>query len=359
MKPENCNLLLVDDNTDNLHLISFTLRKLRYNIFTAENGYQALELLNQQKIDLVLLDIMMPGIDGFEVLRQIRLKRSLADLPVLMSSALEGSRDVVKALQLGANDYITKPVDFSIMQARVETHLRLRKLAILREEFLRIASHDLKNPLFSILVATQLVLEMVPVGQPMTEQANGLLDMVGRQTSDMQRIIEDLLDFQAAAQDKLVLRRKLTNLNTLAREIVELNTNYATHKNQILVLDLEETIPDIEVDPQRIIQVIQNLVGNAIKFSNRQSGEIIVRTRPGDQVVLFEVCDQGPGLTGEDLAQAFRKTGPLSNQPTGGEKSSGLGLSIARQMVELHNGEIGVRNNPGNGATFWFTLPAV
>jgi two-component system, sensor histidine kinase and response regulator len=357
MKPDECTLLLVDDNLDNQHFISLRLTRQGYKILTADNGYQALALLDIQKIDLVLLDIMMPGIDGFEVLRHIRQKRSLADLPVIMATALESSKDVVKALQLGANDYVTKPIDFPILLARIETHLRLRELALLREEFLRVASHDLKNPLFSILVATQLVEELVPVGQPMTDQARALLSMVARQTSEMQRIIEDFLDFQAAEEGKMVLRREAVSLNRLTHAVVELNRDYAAIKSQNLALELEEPMPEIEADQGRITQVIQNLLGNAIKFSPPGGGRILVRTRAGEQAVMFEVSDQGPGLTEEDLARVFSKYGRLSNQPTGGEKSSGLGLAIARKTVELHGGEIGVRNNSGKGATFWFSLP--
>lgn len=357
MKPADCTLLIVDDNLDNLHFIALRLRKEGYKILTADNGFQALDCLDRQKIDLVLLDIMMPGIDGFEVLKQIRQKRSLADLPVIMATALESSRDVVRALRLGANDYLTKPIDFPILQARLETHLRLRELALLREEFLRVASHDLKNPLFSILVATQLIQELVPVGQPMTGQVGDLLSMVVRQTSEMQRIIDDFLDFQAAEEGKLVLRREAVSLNKLVREAAELNKDYAARKGQMLILELEEPLPEIEADQGRTNQIIQNLLGNAIKFSATNAGKIVVRTKAGEQVVMFEVCDSGPGLTRQDLSQVFSKYGRLSNQPTGGEKSSGLGLAIARQMVELHGGEIGVRNNSGKGATFWFTLP--
>lgn len=356
MKPENFTLLVVDDNLDNLHLIALRLTKDGYKVVTSPNGKQALYVLDHQKIDLVLLDIMMDGIDGFEVLAYTRQKHSLADLPVIMTTALEDSRIIVRALRLGANDYITKPIDFPVLLARVATHLKLRELAILREEFLRVASHDLKNPLFSILVATQMVEELVPIGAPMTDQARDLLAMVVRQTAEMQRTIDDFLDFQAAEEGKLVLRRKAINLNQLALEVSDLNRGYASGKGQILTFELEEPMPEIEADQGRIVQVIQNLLGNAIKYSPRSQCKIVVRTRAGEQAVMFEVSDEGPGLTDEDLPHVFSKYSHLTNQPTGGEKSSGLGLAISRQMIELHGGEIGVRNNSGKGSTFWFSL---
>lgn len=202
-----------------------------------------------------------------------------------------------------------------------------------------------------------MVEELVPVGTPMTSQASDLLSMVVRQTAEMQRIIDDFLDYQAVEEGKLVLRREIINLNHLAREVVELNMDYATRKGQILDFELEEPMPEIAADQRRIFQVIQNLLGNAIKYSPRSQCKIVVRTRAGEEAVMFEVSDQRPGLTDEDLPHVFSKYSHLTNQPTGGEKSSGLGLAISRQMIELHGGEIGVRNNSGKGSTFWFSLP--
>lgn len=357
MTTDNFTVLVVDDNTDNLHLISLRLKKEGYQVVGATSGRQALDIFNGQKIDLILLDIMMAGMDGYEVLEYIRQRRSVADLPVIMTTALEESPNVVRALRLGANDYVTKPIDFPVLLARVATHLKLRELSILREEFLRVASHDLKNPLFTILVATQMVGELVPVGTTMTTQASDLLLMVVRQIAEMQAIIDDFIDFQAVEEGKLVLRREKVNLNHLARDVVELNVDYASRKGQILTVELEEPMPEIEADQRRIFQVIQNILGNAIKFSPREQSKIVVRTRLGEQAVMVEVCDQGPGLSADDLPRVFSKYSSLSNKPTGGEKSTGLGLAISRQMVELHGGEIGVRNNSGRGSTFWFSLP--
>lgn len=357
MKPENYTLLAVDDNLENLQLISLRLKIDGYNVLTALDGRQALEILNNQKIDTVLLDIMMPRIDGFELLGIIRRKYSLADLPVIMITALGESSSIVKALQLGANDYITKPIDMPVMLARLSTQLRLRDLARLREEFVRVASHDLKNPLFSIMVSIQMIEEMVPVGSAMTDQAANLVGIIGRQTGEMQRIIDEFLDFQAAEEGKLVLRPEKIDLNQLIRDALDLNLANATRKGQTIALELEDPMPEAQADRRRISQVISNMLSNAIKYSPTGDSKITLRTRAGEQAIMFEVSDQGPGLAEADLPFVFNKYNQLQNVPTGGEKSSGLGLAISRQMIELHGGEIGVRNNSTKGATFWFSLP--
>jgi signal transduction histidine kinase len=357
MKPEDYTLLIVDDNPDNLDMLSRRLVRLGYKVELADGGQKALEMIGTQKYDLVLLDIMMPEIDGMQVLTTIRKTQSIADLPVIMATAKNQSNDVVEALKLGANDYVTKPIDFPVLVARMQTHLTLRNLSRLKDEFLRIASHDLKNPLWSVQTAAQMVEELVPVGEVMTEQAARMLMMVAKQTQEMQRIVEDFLDFQAAEDGQLTLVLEKTNLNEIARRVVEINQDYAQRKGAELSLELETDLPYIKADGARLSQVANNFVGNAIKFSPKGSGMAVIRTRSENDLVVLEVSDAGPGLKEDDLAKAFGKYARLSNRPTGGEKSSGLGLAICKQMIEMHGGQVGVRNNPGGGATFWFSLP--
>ncbi len=357
MKTEESTLLLVDDNEDNLRMLSLRLNRRGYEVALATSGPKALDMLEKQKYDLVLLDIMMPDVDGFEVLERIRKEYSIADLPVIMATAKDESQDIVRALKLGANDYVTKPIDFAVLVARVQTHLTLKNLSQLKDEFLRIASHDLKNPLWSVQTAAQMIEELVPVGGTMTEQASKMFGMISRQATEMQRIISDFLDFQAIEDGQLILTLAPTDLNEIARAAVEINIDYAARKGIALELALTEAMPPLRVDPARLSQVIQNFVSNAIKFSPKGSGEVVVRTQVEPGAVLVEVADCGPGLRDEDMKRVFGKYARLSNRPTGGEKSSGLGLAICRQMVELHGGQIGVRNNPGQGATFWFALP--
>ncbi len=352
------HLLVVDDNEMNRDLLSRRLRREGYKVDLADNGYKALEMIRATKFDLVLLDIMMPGLSGLELLPLIRETYSLAELPIVMATSKDQSDDIVEGLRRGANDYVTKPIDLPVLLARLNIHLQLKHLAQLKDEFLRIASHDLKNPLSTVLMAAQIVRDRVPPGAVMEEQFYQMLYFIVKHSENMQRIIYDFLDFQAVEDGQVNLTLLPIFLNSMVFDVMESNMPYAQRKQVVLTGDLFSTLPKVRADQTRISQVLQNLVGNAIKFCPPNS-EVIVRTQVVDKMVHVEVCDNGPGLTEDDLKNVFTKYARLSNQPTGDEKSSGLGLAICKQMVELHGGQIGVRNNPDQGATFWFSLPVM
>lgn len=353
---DHVSLLVVDDNEDNRDMLSRRLKRQGYSVEMAEDGTQALDMIAANKYDLVLLDIMMPGISGIEVLKTVRTKHTVADLPIIMATAKDHSEDIVNALKLGANDYVTKPIDFPVVMARIQTQLSLKRLSELKDEFLRMASHDLKNPLTVILGSVKMVQKLVPPGTSMTEESYDLLRRMTNRATEMQRMIEDFLDFEAMQDGRINLMFADFELNDVARECVDANKDYAKGKGINLELKLESTLPPLSADAARIKQVIQNLVGNAVKFSPRGSTtQVITSLNKGYQI--FQVSDRGPGLKEEDMRKLFQKYARLSNKPTGGEKSSGLGLAICKQFIDLHGGEIGAHNNPGGGATFWFKLP--
>ncbi|MBI5961813.1 MAG: response regulator [Chloroflexi bacterium] len=349
-------LLVADDNEMNRDMLSRRLEREGYRVAVAEDGNRTLAVLQAERFDLVLLDVMMPGLNGFEVLQIIRQKQSIAELPVIMATARDESEDIIAGFKLGANDYVTKPINFPVLLARVQTQLQLKRLTEFKDQFLQIASHDLKNPLSNILMSAYVIQQVVTPGEVMTGDIYATLGLIVKQGKTMQRIITDFLDFQALQDGRLRLDLKLADLNQIARRVVEENTEYAQSKSIEVQLALEEHLPEVMGDETRLAQVIQNLVGNAIKFCPTDATAII-RTSIQDNSVVLEVCDSGPGLSEADLAKAFTKYARLSNKPTGGEKSSGLGLSICRQMIELQAGTIGVRNNPEHGTTFWFNLP--
>ncbi len=349
-------VLVVDDNENNRDILSRRLKRQKYSVAVAENGLEALEIVERQKFDLIILDIMMPGISGLEVLRRLRKTYSVADLPIIIATARDQSEDIVTALELGANDYITKPLDFPVALARIQTQLEVKQLSELKDEFIRMASHDLKNPLAIVLGLVRIIEKRVPPGQVMTSDAHELLSKITKRALEMQGIIEDFLDFHALQDGRLSLVKVRTNLNEIAQEVVESNRDYANAKGIHLSLNMDAELPHANADADRVMQVVRNLISNALKFSPHGSAATVT-TRSEDSHVVLEVSDTGPGLTTEDLDKVFTKYARLSNKPTGGEKSSGLGLAICKQMIDLHGGEIGVRNNPEKGSSFWFKLP--
>src|SRR5258708_5055842 len=213
-------LLVVDDNEMNRDMLSRRLTREGYTVLVAEDGQQALDMIKDQKFDLIVLDIMMPGLSGFEMLPIIRETHSLADLPIIMATAKDESVDIVEGLKLGANDYVTKPIDFPVLLARLQIHLKLKALAQLKDEFLRIASHELKNPLSTILMSAHIVRDKVPPGTEMPEQLDNMLTFIVRRGDEMQRIIRDFLDFQAMEDGNLALELKMRSVNDMSRHIV-------------------------------------------------------------------------------------------------------------------------------------------
>lgn len=349
------SLLVVDDNRLNREMLSRRLQRKGYKVTEASDGYQALELIDKEKFDLGLFDIMMPGISGIEALINVRKKYSPAELPIIMATAKTQSEDIVEALRAGANDYVTKPIDFPVLLARVLTHLNLKRLYKLKDEFLSIASHDLKNPLFVIVCQAYLIQMKVPVGATMTPEAADMVQKIADHARTMQNLIADFLDFQAAEDGQLKLNVGPMDLSEVTRRVLENQRGYTDQKEIAIEYHAQEGLPPIHADASRIEQVVQNLVSNAIKFSPK-GGRVEVAVRGENQHVRFEVTDSGPGLTQEDLQHVFVKYGKLSTTPTGGEKSSGIGLAICKKMIDLHGGRIGVHNAQPHGATFWFEL---
>jgi len=356
MKNQPGRILVVDDYALNRDMLVKWIERKGHHAIAAEGAESALAHLDAGSFDLVLLDIMMPGVDGFEVLRRIRARKSLMELPIIMVTAKDQPEDIVRALELGANDYITKPLEFSVVLARVQTQLTLKSLADQRQHFLQIASHDLKNPLTAILAASHTIPLIAPVGKPVTPELLDLLGRIERRGKEMKKIIEDFLDFHALEDGRIQTEFQPVNLISLLVETVDALRDYAESKKISLRLDAAPPHLVVRADPMRVTQVVQNILGNAIKFSP-PGRAVHARFYVSESEALVEICDEGPGLTDEDLSKLFTKYARLSNKPTAGEKSSGLGLSICRHLVELHGGKIGARRNDGPGATFWFTLP--
>ncbi|MBN1547691.1 MAG: hybrid sensor histidine kinase/response regulator [Syntrophaceae bacterium] len=381
---EKCKrVLVVDDEASNRELLEALLTSLGHNVDLAADGSEALAKLDSSH-DLVLLDVMMPGINGFEVARRIRHESAVPDIPICLVTILSDKEERLRAVEAGVNDFIAKPIDKTELKVRTssllktkeaqdtikryqaeleaqncllqENYEQLHKLGEQKDEFLRIASHDLKNPLSCILGFASIIGSQAPPGTVMTEEMHNCTVRIVANCRVMQKIIEDFLDFQALEDGQIKLALETVDLNKLASEVLERNAGYAEKKLITPHLDLENGSLLVNADKSRLIQVLENFISNAIKFSP-QGEQVTVCTRKMESGVFVEVRDSGPGITDEDMKKLFVKYAKLSNMPTGGEKSSGLGLAICKKVVEMQGGKTGARNNPGGGATFWFELP--
>jgi two-component system, sensor histidine kinase and response regulator len=348
-------LLVVDDLAPNRRLLRRRMERYGFTVETAEGGQECLDRVALGGVDLVLLDVMMPGMSGIDVVRRLRVHHRLHELPVIMVTALDQSSTAVEALEQGANDYVTKPVDYPVLLARVRTQLRVKRLSDLKDEFFRIATHDLRNPLTKIMGGADVVLSLCEPGEPLIPEVHRLLGGIMRGAEEMQTIIEDFLEFGAVEEESFRIQARPVDLAPLLQRVVESARGTADAKGIALELEAGGDLT-AEADADRIRQVVNNLVSNALKFSH--SGTTVsVKSLARPDSVLVEVSDRGPGFSAEDVERAFEPYARLSAKPTGGEPSTGLGLSICRRIVDLHGGQIGVRNHDdGPGATIWFEL---
>jgi two-component system, sensor histidine kinase and response regulator len=347
-------ILIVDDTPANLGVLVETLGCAGYQLMVAEDGEEALAQTEQTEPDLILLDVMMPGLDGFETCRRFKRRATTRDVPVLFMTALHETADKVKAFAAGGVDYITKPIEHEEALARVRTHLALRRLRreleeqlALKERFIRIASHDLRNPLCLILMAGESARKQPDVPAAVDRQ----LESIGESATQMRRIIDTFLELRApsAAAGRV-------DLNLLADAVSRQHAPAAERKQIALTTELASVLPLARCDAALTYQAVTNFTSNALKFTP-PGGRVTILTRAENSHVRVEVRDTGPGVPASERAELFREYARLSPRPTGGEESNGVGLAIVKHLVESQAGAVGAEFPPEGGSVFWFELP--
>ncbi len=363
-------VLVVDDSEGTADVLVRHMRLEGYDAHAITDPLEALAAIKADPPDLLLLDVMMPQLNGMDLLKELRAYAPTAELPVILLTALGETRDVVRGFELGANDYMVKPPEYEVLAARVKTQVNLkqlrdqrqrdlaalRELNALKDRFLQIAAHDLRNPIHNIVIGLELLERIDPDLRAQIRDFDVVMEMMRVAVQTMQTIISDFLDFQALRSGKIKLDLKPTALNEVVARVIAQHRPAAEAKSITLHAQLAPSLPSTLADPGRVAQVVSNLISNAIKFSP-QGASVGVRTRLIGGQIVVEVADNGPGIPEEEIALLFQEFARLSNRPTAGEPSSGVGLSIARQLVEMHGGRIGVKSQVGKGSLFWFTLP--
>lgn len=363
--PSTARILVVDDQRDNLEMLQRVLRQ--YEVHTASNGRAALAKIEREPYDLVMLDIMMHELGGIETLQLIRKQYSEIELPVMLVSALSERQTVANGRQMGANDYIVKPFNVEDVLARVNTQIRLKRFADERqqmvvgfqqmvewqERIMQVASHDLRNPLNNLKMLVNLMKKSFDQDQA----ALNMLQMMESSIQSMNNIIDEFLDVRIADAVGSV-RVDLCETNTF-NLITQIVNQYAVAAfNKDIRLHASDIGGIVIADPNRLSQVISNLISNAIKYSPRHS-DVWVETLVQDGIWQLTVTDSGPGIPESERHLLFQPFSKISNKPTAGEASTGLGLWIVRELVHAQNGEIGVHFPPEGGSQFWVQLPAV
>ncbi|MBU6409442.1 MAG: hybrid sensor histidine kinase/response regulator [Verrucomicrobia bacterium] len=360
--PAHSRILVVDDQSANVQIVGSILGNLDHEIIPAGDGATALKRVAARKPDLILLDLLMPDMDGCEVCRHLKQNPEWAPIPVIFLSAADDKDLIVRALNAGGVDYITKPFNHAELISRVRTQLalkqardRLQQLAEDKDELLGILAHDLKNHLGGMKMSAELMHRQVE--KLNDERLDKLSHNILRSSSQLLAFVKQFLA-NAAADYNFTPHPGNVNLVQVADNSVQEHLRAARQKDLEILTDFPDNGATVLADASALDQIMDNLISNAVKFSPPGT-KIHVSVAPSDSAVRCVVRDEGPGFTAEDKERMFRRYGRLSARPTGGEPSTGLGLSIVRKLVDGMQGRLFCDNAPGGGAAFAVELPKV
>ena len=364
-------ILIVDDDRLNIRVLGGILKADGYVLADANSGETALELYKGFQPDLVLLDVIMPGIDGFETCRRLMREYGDKSAPVIFITAKSDSDDVVEGLSAGGVDYLPKPFKPKEVLARIRSHLQnkilseqrkmlveqLSKANAAKNRFLGMAAHDLRNPLASIRGIAEFLREGA-VG-PLNPEQNELIDTIHGAAQSMLVMVNELLDLATIEAGELKVSLEIYDLGDLIAKSVSMINREALKKKTHVIFEPPPQPVTLKIDPAKMRQVVDNLLSNAVKYSPPGSTiRTFVTSHGSDSTCSFSVRDQGPGIPHDEHDKLFKDFSRLSSKPTGGEKSTGLGLAICRKIVEAHHGQIVAENLPDRGCEFRVTIPA-
>ncbi len=364
------HILLVDDNADMRAYLERLLRE-RWEVVAVADGASALEAARRQRPDLVLSDVMMPRLDGFQLLRALRAEPATAAVPIILLSARAGEEAITEGLQAGADDYLVKPFSGRELLARIGAHLDMARLqeesTRQMSEFLGLAGHELRTPLTGLRGHLQLARRRLErlLAEPPETQADWLtkigplqdaLDRGEQQTRRLNRLIGDLLEVSRIQAEKLDLHVDVCELAGVVRGATE--EQQLIWPNRTILLTLPASNVLVLADADRLRQVVTNYLTNALKYSSSDR-PVAVTLQVNSQQARVLVRDEGPGIPLEEQSQIWDRFHRVKTIPvkSGGGVGLGLGLYICKAIIERHGGQVGVESVPGQGATFWFRLP--
>jgi signal transduction histidine kinase len=354
------NILIVDDIPANLKLLGAILKNEGYKVRPVPSGVLALQAAEKEKPSLILLDIMMPDMNGYEVCDRLKENPNLSDVPVIFISALNDTNDIVKALTSGGVDFITKPFQAEEVRARVSTHLKicqqskeLQELNSTKDKFFSIIAHDLRNPFSVLLGMSDLLLNNYHTYDDETRLE--LISIQNETTKQTFKLLENLLEWAKIQRSAFDFVKQHINLYELIPQNIEHQKEISKQKDITLKHSLKGDI-FVSADSNMVQTVLRNLIVNAIKFTNK-GGEITVSVKDLDGFVEIIVTDNGVGISPENLQKLFKIENSISTKGTANEKGTGLGLMLCKEFVEKQGGRIWAESVQGKGSAFKFTIP--
>lgn len=353
-------VLLVDDNPHNLGVLYNYLDAEGFTVLVSQSGERGVELARRERPDLILLDIMLPGMSGYETCDQLRQLPETADIPVIFISALADVDDKVRGFRAGGVDYITKPFQHEDVLARINAHLtikrqreELNRLNAEKDRFFSIVAHDLRGPFMGLLGTLDLLRDK---GSDLDEKVRSeLLESLYQAFQHTYNLLENLLEWARSQQRTVKVSPRTLALATLVRETTQLFETSAEQKGVRISVDIPEGLM-VRADRNMINTVIRNLVNNAVKFTGH-GGSVRVTAEPRGEHAAVTVEDTGIGMDEAEVRRLFNFGHSRSRTGTGGEHGTGLGLLLAHDYVARNGGSIAARSTPGKGSRLIFTVP--
>jgi len=354
-------LLIVDDNPTNLQVLGSILREYRVKIAVAQNGPAALTLAEKLMPDLILLDIMMPEMDGYQVCEKLKSDKKLADIPVVFLSARNETQDIVTGFNVGGVDYVTKPFNQDELIRRIQTHLELKfsrdslkMLNKFKDKMFSIIGHDLRNPVAAIKMAITVLMKQDL--DPNTEDYKRMLKLLSSSTDEALILLENVLTWARNESGMLAVQREAVDIQNLANDVLGLLNGQADMKGVKLQTQIQDKV-NVVSDSNMLSTVLRNLVSNAIKFTPK-GGNISVEAKNDGDFVTLSVSDTGQGMSKEQIDEIFEQHNRVSTKGTDGESGTGLGLSLCMDFLNKCGGELEIESSEGKGSKFYFKVPS-
>ncbi len=390
-------ILIIDDNPTNLGVLFDYLEALGFELVVALDGVKGFKRAQYAQPDIILLDVMMPEIDGFETCRILKTDEATKDIPIIFMTALTNTQDKIKGFEVGGVDYVTKPIQHEEVLARITTHLRIQKLhqqlesqnALLQEKnkqlqqeiierkraeeklstlnqqlkeanaskdkLFSIIGHDLRTPFTALLGLSETVIRYIDAYSK--KDIKDTMLRIRASSEIVYSLLENLLAWSRLQRDLMDYHPEEIFLNEIAKHAVSLFQSNAEQK-QITLRNLVPKETAVYADNNMIDTIIRNLISNALKFTY-SGGTIEISATQANDYVEVAVSDTGTGISKEYVPKLFRIDTQYTNVGTGGEKGTGLGLNLCKDLVEKNGGRIWVESEIGKGSTFKFTLPKI
>lgn len=360
-------ILVVDDTPKNIQIVGGILMKQGYDLYMAKEGFAALTLVENIDFDLILLDIMMPGIDGYEVCRRIKNMPKAKNIPIIFLTAKTDPESIVKAFDIGAVDYVTKPFNPQELSSRVYNHLKLQnaqkelqkknielQTAIdTKNKFFSIIAHDLRSPLNALFDMSELMYEYFDNYD--SAELRQSIKLIYDSSENTLNLLENLLVWARNQTGRIKYEPQPIEIDYLLNSLRDFFINVAKKKNISIEVDCQHNLYGY-ADEKMLQTIIRNLINNAIKFTH-QGGKIILSASIEAEHVEISVSDNGVGIPSDKISKIFDDNSDYSTTGTSKEKGSGLGLILVKTFVEKNQGKLWVESEEGKGSKFSFTLP--